>query len=281
MSLDPAVHLATPRLTRDVGLAFGGAAIAVIGALCGIGGGLFAVPLLHYVFKLPLRRSVATSLALVMTTGLAATAAEALHPSDALRWPVVGALVIGSLLGAQVGFFVGKRLPEVALKSLFVVALGVAGARLWLAAPGIVDPLPGAGALALGEALAVVALGFFAGVVAPILGIGGGLVAVPGLLFLMPELGALGARAASLAMTVPNAARSLHLYAREGAVELRPALAFATGALVGGAIGVQLVHLDGAARVGQLLLGGILLTTAVRFAVDVLRRLRASLRRRP
>jgi uncharacterized membrane protein YfcA len=270
---------------RAVALAAAGALIAAVGALCGIGGGLFAVPLLHYVFHLELRRSVATALALVFATGLAATVTELLHEGNALRWGVAVPLIVGALGGAQLGYWVSRRLPELGLKTLFLVALGAAGLRIWLMPAGILAPLPGAGELDLARLLVVVVVGVFAGMVAPLLGIGGGLVAVPGLLFFVPDLGSLGARAASMAMTVPNAARSLVLYGREGVVDRAAALAFSAGALVGGAVGVQLVHVDGMARVGQLLLGGILLATAARFGVDVARRLGtgplAHLRRRP
>lgn len=261
---------------RDMALIAAGALISIIGAICGIGGGLFAVPLLHYVFKLPLRRSVATSLALVFATGLAATGAELLHQGDALRWNIALALIAGALLGAQYGFVVSKRLNEVTLKGLFLVALAVVGVRMWLMPASSVHPTLTAGELDVLQLGAVLALGLLAGTIAPMLGIGGGLVAVPGLLLLLPDAGSLGARAASLAMAVPTAARSLHLYWREGSVERRVAGFFAGGALIGAVLGVQLVHIDGVARLGQILLGSILLLTATRFGVDISRRLRAA-----
>jgi uncharacterized membrane protein YfcA len=254
---------------RGPWLAAAGALIAVVGALCGIGGGLFAVPLLHYGFRVPLRRAVATSLALVMTTGAAATFAELLHGDNALLWNLVLPLVAGALLGATYGFELARKLPEVWLKALFLVALSSVGVRMGLTPSGIEAPLPGAELFAWRDTLIVFALGLGAGAVAPMLGIGGGLVVVPGMLLLVPDAGSLGARAASLAMTVPNAARSLQLYLREGAVEGRIAAWFCVGAVLGGVVGVQLVHLPGAPRVGQVLLGVILVGTAARFGFDL------------
>lgn len=259
-------------MRRAVALAAAAALIALVGAVCGIGGGLFAVPLLHYAFGLGLRSSVATSLALVLATGLAATTTELLHPAGALRWGAALPLIAGALVGAKLGYLVSKRLPDVGLKALFLVAMGAAGLRMWLVPAGPDAPALGAGDLELGRALAVAGVGVLAGMVAPLLGIGGGLVAVPGLLLLAPELGSLGARAASLAMTVPNAARSLALYGKEpGVIDRRAAWPFAAGALVGGALGVRLVHVPGMVRIGQLALGGILLFTAARFGLDVAR----------
>ncbi|MEZ6017831.1 MAG: sulfite exporter TauE/SafE family protein [Planctomycetota bacterium] len=258
---------------RAAGLVIAGALIAVVGAVCGIGGGLFAVPLLHYGFGLPLRRSVATSLALVFATSTAATLAELVHADGALLWSVALPLIGGALVGSKYGFKLSKRIPDLALKGLFLVALSLVGARMWWMPAGPIQPAPGAHVLAALEVASVIVLGLLAGAIAPLLGIGGGLVVVPGLLFLLPDIGGLGARAASLAMAVPNAARSLQLYAREGAIEKGPALWFAGGALVGGVLGVELVHIPGVARLGQLLLGGILLVTAARFGVDIARRL--------
>jgi len=249
--------------------------LAIVGAVCGIGGGLFAVPLLHYAFRLPLRRSVATSLVLVCTTGFAATVAELLHTDNALLWNIVLPLIVGGLIGAQYGFFVSRRLPEVGLKALFMVALLVVGVRLGWMPVGPTHPTAEAARFAWSSCAVSLALGFGAGIVAPLLGIGGGLVVVPGLLLLLPEVGGLGARAASLAMTVPNAARSLQFYQRERAIEWGAALRFAAGALVGGFVGVELVHLEGVARAGQVALGVILVVTATRFGIDVRRRLLA------
>ncbi len=86
---------------RALFLFLSGAVIAFIGAICGIGGGLFAVPLLHYVFKLPLRVSVATSLCLVAANAYSSTATELLRGDSALLWDVVLPLIGGALVGAQ------------------------------------------------------------------------------------------------------------------------------------------------------------------------------------
>ena len=84
-------------------LLLAGAAIAFIGALCGIGGGLFAVPMLHYLFKLDLRASVATALCLVAATAYSSTLTEVFREDSFLEL-TVGPLAVGALLGAQLGF---------------------------------------------------------------------------------------------------------------------------------------------------------------------------------
>lgn len=261
---------------RAVPLFLSGAVIAFIGAICGIGGGLFAVPLLHYIFKLPLRASVATSLCLVAANAYSSTATELLRGDSALLWDIVLPLAGGALVGAQFGYMASRRLDERVIKALFTVVLTVVGARM-LATDGVpADPAPFYEAYDMAHVAIVAGIGLLAGTVSPLLGIGGGLVVVPGLLLTLPEIGGLGARAASLAVACVTSARSIQLYARERAIEVRIALPIALGALVGASTGVHVVHMPGVSELGQQVLGGILLLTAVRFGIDVMRFRRAA-----
>jgi hypothetical protein len=249
-------------------LLLAGAAIAFVGALCGIGGGLFAVPMLHYLFRLDLRASVATSLCLVAATAWSSTATELLRPDSALVLSVVLPLALGALAGAQLGYRISRRLDERRLKAVFAAVLLLAGARMLL-----LDSIPaGPTEVAGGSPLVLGALiGAGAGTVAPLLGIGGGLVVVPALMFTMPGLGALAVRAASLAVACVTSARSIQLYAGEGIIRPALGLPIALGALVGASLGVHTVHLPGMSEVGQRVMGGILVLTALRFARDVAR----------
>ena len=90
-------------------------------------------PILHYVRKLPLKNAVATSLSLVSAATIAATLTEmSLGKSELTgqRWLIVAALVVGSLVGAQAGFFVAKRINVTRLKMIFAVVLLITGVRL-------------------------------------------------------------------------------------------------------------------------------------------------------
>ena len=256
---------------RGLLLFLAGAAIAFIGALCGIGGGLFAVPMLHYLFKLDLRASVATALCLVAATAYSSTLTEVLREDSSLELMVVGPLGVGALLGAQLGFQLSRRLDERRLKSVFAVVLVLAGARMVLSEgiPALADGASGGPGRT--DMLVAALIGTGAGAVAPLLGIGGGLVVVPALMFAMPGLGGLAVRAASLAVACVTSARSLQLYRQEGIIRLSLGLPIALGALAGAFAGVHTVHQPGMSQVGQRVMGGILLVTAVRFARDVAR----------
>lgn len=256
---------------RGPWLAAAAAGIAFVGAICGIGGGLFAVPLLHYVFKLPLRNAVATSLCLVFATAFASSGAELLHAESAFHWRVVLPLIGGALVGAQFGYLASRKLQPHVVKGLFAVVMVISGLRMLLggAEPAVEAPL--AGGYGVGKAAAVAFVGILAGTVSPLLGIGGGLIVTPGVLFLLPEVGMLGARAAALGNAVVTSLRSLSLYRKEGAIDRFLAPWVVGGGLFGATIGVQVVHLDGVAAWGRRALAVLLLVTAVRMALDAWR----------
>jgi len=251
-------------------LVLAGCAIAALSSMCGIGGGLFAVPALHYLLGLRLERAVATSLCLVWCVALSATVSEALHPSGALYPRVIAALIGGSLLGTQLGFRLARRLPTRTLKAVFCAVLVLAGARV-LALSGGEHASPDASFVAGTADLAIsAAVGLAAGVAVPLLGVGGGLVVVPALLFALPQVGFAGARAAALAMAIVSASRSLWLYHGQGGIDWPRGLRFGLGGAAGAVAGVQLAHLGGAA-LGEGLLGAVLVLAAARFGWDALR----------
>ena len=261
-----------PPFGARVRLAFMGACVATYGAVCGIGGGLFMTPILHYVRKMPLKNAVATSLALVSASTVAATITEMSIGKSELtgeRWQIVAALVVGSLLGAQAGFRVAKRIDVTKLKVMFAVVLVITGLRLLFQE----SPTVSAAGLAVDpdtvDLLLSSLVGFASGFLAPLLGIGGGLVAVPALFFGFPNLGYLGARACGMAMGACASTRSLWLYSRDGVVDRDRAIALAVGAAVGACGGVLLVHKDGAEQVAKILMGVTLWVVAARFLWDV------------
>lgn len=275
-----AAPAAGARAPRRWLLVVAGVLIGGYSTLCGIGGGIFAVPLLHYVYELPLRTAVANSLVLVAASTASGTLLEALHSESALRLDVVTPLVVGSLLGSRLGFALSRRVPTTALKAVFTVLLVATAAQL-VVDDGARDVFATAGrgevAGASGFAL-VAAIGFASGIVAPLLGIGGGLVAVPALLHLAPGLGFLAARASSVAMSTVTAWQSVWLYRRDGEIKSAAALWLAAGAVVGAAIGVQLVHVEAVTRAARVLVALALLVAAARFAWDLARIRRASAR---
>lgn len=249
-----------------------GFAIAWFASLSGIGGGLFAVPFLHYRRGLELKRAIATSLVLVLATTVAATGTELLRPEPELHFGLVVPLVVGMLVGAQLGFLASERTGIRPLKLVFALLLAYASWRLLLGGQGVhtvVSDYPAEPST--GELGLAFLAGLGGGFVAPLLGVGGGLVMVPVLFLSIGWLGFSGARACSLAGSTIGTARALFLHARAGRVRWDDARWLALGALVGAAVGVGSLDFAGVVEVGRYGLGILVLVIAGRFALDLLK----------
>jgi len=241
---------------KAAGLFLLGIVIGAWGALCGIGGGIFAVPVFHYLYGMPLQSAVANSLILVavMTTG--GTLVELVQPGDALRWDVVLVLIATSWIGTQLGFRVAQRLEVRTLKLVFCLLLVAVAVEILLSSHER-------------SARAGTPFEWQASLVALVLGIGGGLVAVPALLFTLPSIGYLGARACSTAMSACNGWQSVWLYRKRDGLQLAIAATTSAGALVGSWIGVRVAHAPGITFFAELIVSVTLLLVAARFAWDL------------
>lgn len=248
-----------------------GALIGAYSTLCGIGGGVFAVPLLHYVYRMPLRLAVANSLVLVAASTSCATLLEFLHPHSSLNGYIAGVLIASSFLGTQLGYRAAQKLDVRKLKLVFCVLLVAVATQVLFnpTAPGSSATPASAVAPTSHEWTTIVIVGLASGFVAPMLGIGGGLVAVPGLSYGVPALGYLGARACSMAMSMFTSWQSVYLYNREGSLQSTTSLWLAAGALAGAAIGIQLVHVDAVTSVAHAFVSFALYFAAARFAWDL------------
>jgi len=249
-----------------------GIPIGFASSLLGLGGGIFAGPLLHYRFGFDLRRATGTALVVVLATTLSSTVSELFRAESPLLWDVALALMAGALLGARLGFAFSERVPERTLRAIFALLMLALAARVLLSR----EPRAVAGAeIATAWTYPWAgAVGFVGGFVSPLLGVGGGLVMVPGLLF-VDGLGFDAARAASLAAGAVAAGRALLLKSSVRRVSWPHGLLFGGGALLGGAGAVLALarapFLLAAARVS---LAGLLLLLALRFGHDALRRAR-------
>ncbi len=256
-----------------------GAAISFLGAICGIGGGLFVVPLLVYALGTPMRVAVATAVVHVLATAAAATAAELVRAPAVFDPLLVGLLALGAFVGASLGFALSRRISSRWLGLAFACAACAAGVRLLLEDPSAAETTLELGQrVELGAAAYAYALlaGALGGALTPLLGLGGGIVFVPALHLALPELGFNAARASSLAVVMVSAARSALLYAREGSIQRTRAVQLGLGAAIGAVLGVHVAHEPGALAYSGPLLGFILLGVALRFGFDFWRTARAA-----
>jgi hypothetical protein len=244
-----------------------GVAIGFAGALCGIGGGIFAGPLLHSLRKVPLKRAAPTAILVVLATTLSSTVSECFRSDSQLVLALALPLALGALVGAELGFLASKRISERPLKALFAAVLGLAGLRLFLFSSSLTQvhaltPIAKS-ALALG-------IGLSGGFLTPLLGVAGGVLIVPAVFLLLGQPFGV-ARACALAAGAVAALRSLRLHARAGNVSFALGLPLAGGALLGALGGVIAAHEPTLAAGGRILLASILLVQAGRFVLDLRR----------
>lgn len=104
----------------------------LVGAMTGffgVGGGFLIVPALTALIALPMRRAIATSLAIVTLTGLAALASHLARGAEP-DWPLTLLLCAGAIVGAALGSVAGRRLSPLALSRAFALVVAAVSAFL-------------------------------------------------------------------------------------------------------------------------------------------------------
>ncbi len=222
----------TGRLLRLWGI---GLAAGVFSGLFGVGGGLIVVPGLVAVLGLDHRRAVGTSLLAIAPAVLASLASYSVTGSVDLV--VGGLLALGAVFGAQAGSWLLHRVSRRVAQGVFLAFVVAMAVQLLVVVPDraaviALDPVRAAG---------LVGLGLVAGTLSAVLGIGGGGVVVPVLMFAF-GLGDLAAKGASLVMMVPTLASGLWASLRRHSVDVRTGMVVGTAALLTGPLGSLLAH---------------------------------------
>ena len=243
---------ARPRwVLAGVGLAAG-----FIAGLFGVGGGILIAPGLMLLGGLPQRLAHGTSLATSALLAVAGIAAYAL--SGSVDVPTALLIFAGSWLGVLVGVDLLNRIRMRTLQVAFVILLGVAAGRLLAGTPG------GTGEITLTPAIgfALAGVGLLVGLLAGLLGIGGGVIVVPALVLLF-EVADVTAKGTSLMVVLPTAVVGTLRNMRHGNVDLRGALVTGAGG-VASAFGGALLAGVISPRLSTGLFAGFLLLIAVR-----------------
>lgn len=208
-----------------------GVAAGLLAGLFGVGGGIIMVPLLVAWFALDQRRASATSLmAIIPIAGAAAMGYAATGNVDSGGGLL---LLLGGVAGGQVGAWLLPRTPIPRLQLWFGLLSLATAVRLVVAEGGSAPTGVGAGG-SLGTAALLVCVGVAAGVLAGLLGVGGGIIMVPALVILVGASADV-ARGTSLLAVIGTALTASAANARNGLVELRTAL---VAGLVGAPAGV-------------------------------------------
>ncbi len=172
----------------------------IIAGLFGVGGGLIIVPVLVAVFQMQnmspehlIHLAVGTSLATIIFTSV--TSIYTHHRHGAVLWPVFGKLTAGVMVGALFGAWVAHWLPAEYLRSIFgIFELTVAAQMFLQFKPAPHHHLPGW--MGLSSAGGVI------GTIASVVGVGGGSMTVPFLLWCQVSMQRAVATSAACALPI-------------------------------------------------------------------------------
>lgn len=101
----------------------------VIAALCGVGGGLVMVPIFTLGLGLSQKTAVATSLAVIIPTALAASSKNVSH--GLVHWPLFASTALGATVAA---FFMADKLKQFqdqTLTRIFACVVIAMGVLMW------------------------------------------------------------------------------------------------------------------------------------------------------
>ena len=168
-------------LTTLLTYAIAGTVVGILAGLFGIGGGLVIVPMLIYVFslqnipnELTMHLALGTSLASIIFTSISSFLAH--HKRGAVHWDIVKKIVVGIFTGTFLGSCIASRLSTDFLKIFFVIFLYFVATQLLLnkkPKPGREIPGP----------LGMFGTGNIIGMFSSLVGIGGGTLSVPFMLW--------------------------------------------------------------------------------------------------
>lgn len=108
-----------------------GLAVGIMTGFFGVGGGFLIVPALTFALKVPLERAIASSLAIITITGLAALTSHLLAGAEP-NWPLTLMLCASAGLGAVLGTALGTRLHPRTLARAFGVVVAIVAVFLLL-----------------------------------------------------------------------------------------------------------------------------------------------------
>ncbi|HBC58699.1 MAG TPA: hypothetical protein DCZ03_16190 [Gammaproteobacteria bacterium] len=160
-----------------------GAFAGLLSGLLGVGGGLVIVPALLFLFQVQgfsslhlMHLAVATSLATIVVT--AAVSALAHHRRGAVDWSLVTRLIPGVLLGAFFGAWLAHRLPSEVMQRIFALFMLYVALRMILQ----LNPTAVGGRTITAREILFLP-GIVIGMISTLVGIGGGSLTVPYLLY--------------------------------------------------------------------------------------------------
>ncbi len=193
-----------------------GLAAGLLSGLFGIGGGTIIVPALALWLGMPQRLAAGTSVAAILPTAIVGATTYGVQGN--VDWIAAACLAIGIVVGAQLGSYLLAKAPVSALQWAFIVFLVIMIVSLWFVVPQR-DAHIHIGIL---QIVMLVLTGLVTGVLSGLLGVGGGIIVVPILMFFFGASD-LVAKGSSLVMMIPGSVSGTLGNVRRKNVDLRAA----------------------------------------------------------
>ncbi|MBP6684074.1 MAG: sulfite exporter TauE/SafE family protein [Leucobacter sp.] len=206
-------------------LALLGALTGMLSGLFGIGGGVVLVPLLTIFLGYQQRLAAGTSVAAILPAAIVGGIGYGIQGN--VDWIAAVLLAVGIVIGAQIGSYLLAKVPTSALRWLFMVFLLGVVVSLWFVVPQRESEIDMTFALGIG----LVALGLVTGVLSGLLGVGGGVIVVPALMFFFGA-NDLVAKGTSLIMLIPGSISGTLGNFKRRNVDMRAALVLGIAASV-------------------------------------------------
>lgn len=105
-----------------------GVTAGLLGALCGIGGGIIMVPAFTQAIGMPHKQAIATSLAVIIITALIATINNS--RANLVDWRIVAFTALGAAVAAWLGSDLMQSMQSSTLTKIFGVTLVLFGLKM-------------------------------------------------------------------------------------------------------------------------------------------------------
>ncbi|WEV73272.1 sulfite exporter TauE/SafE family protein [Bifidobacterium sp. ESL0790] len=230
--------------------------------LFGIGGGSIIVPALVWL-GMSQRHAAATSLAAIIPLSISGVVSYA--TAGNVDWLAALLMVVGTIIGSQIGSWLLSRLPELFLRWFFVAFLAVMVVSQLVFTPSRHSSIH----ITVVKGILLIALGIIIGMLSALLGIGGGAITVP-TLSLFFGASDLIARGTSLLAMFPSAITGTIANWKRGLVHLRNGLILGIAAAVATPFGARIAE-GISARLGAYLLAAYLFIIMLRSAWTALK----------
>lgn len=237
-----------------------GIAAGFLSGMFGVGGGILIVPGLVLVAKMDQRIAHGTSLAAVLPISASSLLSYWAH--DHVDWRVGACLAIGALAGALLGTRLLEVLPHRTLGIAFAGLLVVTAIRLFM-------PLESGtrDVLTIGTISILVLIGVGTGILAGLLGVGGGVVMVPAMMMAL-QMPAAMAKGTSVAVIIPTSIMGTWRNRKKKNADLKAAGILGLGgilaAIAGGWISARMSD-----TVSNVLFASLLLVVATRLVLQI------------